>query len=228
MTTVRELVRDALIEIGVADSSNEPASEMSEHARRCLNRVLGKWSQRKLLRPTTYTVTVPLAGAASYTIGPSGAIVATRPIAVDAATYTTTDGAETPIERLTAAEWFAEVRDKAVTGAPDAVFYSATDANGTLYVTPIGNSGSVRLLCRAVIASYASLNDSITLPDGYEEALMLATAEAVSSSYEKAVAPDLLRRLTAATRAIKTANHEPVLMDTTADLAYGFDIERGY
>ena len=92
MTTVRELVNDALLEIGVADDANNVPAEQAAHGLRVFNRMLGKWSQRSLLRPTLLNVSVPLTGAGSYTIGPAGDVVAARPIKVMAASYINASG----------------------------------------------------------------------------------------------------------------------------------------
>lgn len=227
MTTVRELVNDALLEIGIADDANNVPAEQAAHGLRVLNRMLGKWSQRGLLRPTALTVSVPLTGAGSYTIGPTGAVVATRPISVVSASYIDASGMESPIEVLNAYQW-ASIYDKALSAPVASVFYEATNTNGTIRVYPRNSGGSVSLQCLAVIASYASLNDTVTLPDGYEEALLMGLADALSGSYEKPTSPDIRRRLAAATRAIKAANAEPLLLSMELTGGNHYVIERGF
>jgi hypothetical protein len=227
MTTVREIVIDALLEISIIDGVTEAPAEQAEHARRVLNRLLGTWSQRRLLRPSLLQVTVPMTGAASYTIGPTGAVVASRPLKLISAWRVDAGGYKLPVRVLSEAQWMgggATVSGGSVCG----VWYQPTNTNGTLWVDAIESGGSLILSCHALITSYSSLNDVIALPDGYESLFLYGLADALCNSYEKPVPADVQRHLSAAMRAVRSANHEPLTLRTDVDGTAQFQIERGY
>ena len=213
MTTARTLIEDALGEIGVKDEGQSLPNEQASHGLRVLNRMLGRWSQRRLLLPVITEVTVALTGAQTYTIGPSGAVSSLRPIKVENARHRIS-GVDYPVRVLSQQEWI----ERSYKGMPGdvvgAVWYEATNTNGTLRVDLASAVGALKLNVRALVASFASLDAVLQLPDGYEDAIVPSLADALAATYGKATPPDVLRRATSAVRAIKNANAEPIYLRT--------------
>jgi hypothetical protein len=227
MTTALELINDALREIGIKDDANALEPEQSAHALRMLNRLLGRWASRRLLLPVLSDVSVTLDGSASYTIGPTGADVTTaRPLRIEAARLVL-NATEYPVRVLNQQERNA-IADKTLTGIPAAVWYEATPTNGVLHVYPIGSNGTLKLNVRAVLVSVTGLDQVLTLPEGYEDALVPALADACASSYQIKTPVDVLRRAAAGMAAIKAANSEPLYLTVGLESAGNFDIQRGY
>ena len=226
MTTALQLIEDALREIGIKDDANALSAEESAHGLRVLNRLLGRWSQRRLLLPVLSDVSIPLDGSASYTIGPTGDVVATRPIRVEMARHVL-NGLEYPVRVLNQQEWNA-ISDKALTGEPVCdVWYEATPTNGTLHLHAIASTGTLKINSRALLLSVTSLTQVLTLPEGYEDALVPALADACASSYQIQTSGDVLRRAAAGMRAIQNANAEPLYLDVGLT-GEDFQIGRGY
>lgn len=223
-----DIITAAMDELSLTESGQTiPAEDASKGLDR-LNRILGKWSNMRLLFPTLTEISVTLTGAGSYTIGPTGDVVTSRPIRVNSASTIDANGVEYPVEVYSRELWDS-IGVKAVTGAPvSVVYYEAINTNGRIYVYPRANGSTLNLDCQVLITSFPTLTTDLTLPDGYADALVLALADSMAASYGLPVPADIQRRHAAAVRAIKRTNAEPVL--SRIDLVDGQDfmIERGY
>lgn len=225
MTTALTIIEDALGEIGVKEHGQSLSSEDSAIGLRYLNRILERWSNHRLLIPALTEISVPLSGAYSYTIGPTGAVVVTRPNKIIGAYSRDSAGIDTPIQVLSEVEWQV-INDKSLSGPPDRVWYEKTNTNGTLHVYPDTSGYTLKLQCQVLLSSFALNSTSLTLPEGYESALMLTLAVDLAGRYEKQVSRDLAMRSAAANRSVKRTNYEPLLMNVAESADY--DINRGY
>lgn len=227
MTTALELITDALGEIGVAEVGQTLSAEDGALGLRALNRLFGLWSNKRLLQPVLAEVSVTQTGAASYTLGPGGSPAVARPIRVLHATYVDAGGLEHPVKVLTQAQWDA-IPNKSDTGSyPESIWYSAQNTNGVLYVHPKESSGALKLDVLTNMQALA-LSDTLTLPDGYEAAIVPALADNLAPHYSVQTPPDTRRRALGAMRALQAVNAEAVI--AVQELAGGAqpNIERGY
>lgn len=225
MPTALSLITDALIEIGAHDLGQSVPAEDAAMCLRRLNQMMGRWSQQSLLMPTLTQFDVPTTGAASYTIGPTGDVVAARPLKIDRATATL-GGVESPVDVLTRAQWDA-IAVKAVDGPPSAVWYEATTPDGRIHVYPRASGYTLHLDGQALLASFPQLTTDMTLPEGYEAAVVLSLACDLSGPYNKPISPDLRGKTAGAVKAIKRTNTEPLILESQRGLGT-FQIERGY
>ena len=226
MTTALDLITDALIEIGCADVGQSVPSEDADLGLRYLNRVLQRWSNMRLLIPAVTNVSVTLTGAGSYTIGPTGVVVTTRPNKVLHARASDAGGTDYPVRIISRAEWDI-ISVKAVNGGPpEVIWYQATNTDGTLNVYPRSTGYTLTLGCQSLLASFAGLATAVTLPEGYESALVLTLADDLTAPFQVRERQDVQRRAAAATRVLKRTNAEPLLMRVAEST--DFEIERGY
>jgi hypothetical protein len=227
MTTALQLIEDAFAQANLAETGQDLSAEDAALGLRTLNRLMGKWSNLRLFFPVLAEYSVPLTGAASYTIGPTGGVVGLRPLKVNSATATDAGGMEYPVKILTREQWDA-ISVKSVTGGPPScIWYSADTTNGRVYAYPISTGYTLKIDCQALLTSFELATD-VTLPDGYEAAIVPTLADELCSSFGINTPGDVLRRAAGAVRAIKRTNTEP--LQSTHDLATGstFIIERGY
>jgi hypothetical protein len=153
--------------------------------------------------------------------------VAARPIRIDRATYVL-DGLEYPVNVLSREEWDA-IYSKNVDGGPISdIWYEASNTNGRVYVYPKAPSGVLKLDAPTLLASFAGLSTALSLPVGYESALMLTLAIDLAGSYRVQVTPDLRTRAAGAVRVLKRMNTEPLLMTVGTTARQEYQIERGY
>ena len=74
---------------------------------------------------------------------------------------------------------------------PKALYYQPTDPLGNLFVWPNPAQGEMHVFADTLFSQYASINDSILLPQGYESCLEWCLAERLMPSYGKASATQI-------------------------------------
>ena len=103
---------------------------------------------------------------------------------------------------------------KALAGAnTQAVYYEATYPNGTLYLYPIASGCTLKIRVLNSVKQFASTSVNIDMPEGYEDAIMLALAIRMAPSYGKQVNPDTKQAARRAMNAIKVTNQVIPTMD---------------
>lgn len=230
MTTALTLITDAMAQANLTEAGQSLPAEEAQTGLRALNRLMGKWSQMRLLIPALTQYSVPLTGAGSYTIGPTGAVVGLRPIKVLSVTATDTAGTEYEVRLRTQDQWDAIAVKDTTGGPPSEVWYQPLVGNGKLWVYPKSTDYTLQLDALALLASFASLTTDLTLPEGYEAAIVPTLADELCSTYGVQTPGDVLRRAAGAVRALKRTNAEPIRANhDLADIGRNsFLIERGY
>lgn len=230
MANAQTIITDALLEIGVLGPADSLPPEDAALGLRKLNQILQRWSNLRLMLPVLTQINVPLNGGQIYSIGPSGDVVALRPLRVMSASSVDNFGTEYPCNVINQELWNSISVKNVVGGPVSDVWYEATNTDGRIHVYPKAASNySLHLQCMVLLDSF-TLSEDVALPEGYETALTLTLADDLASSYGRQSSPDLRRRATAAVRVVKRTNSEPLLMGTEAGMVQQrrFRIERGY
>lgn len=215
MTTVRELIFDALIEIGVCDPTMALDANMGEHALRVLNRMLESWSNDDLMVYTenrdVYALT---AGLQEYTLGGSSNFNAARPINITRASIlltATTPNVEVPIQILLTQQW-QNVSVKVVNGGfPTSVYVTGDFPLQKLIFWPVP-----QISCSAVIYSWGQLlafsdiTDTVSFPKGYSEAIVSNLAIRLCPTYGKQPSAATAGVARSSVDRIKCINNEPI------------------
>lgn len=232
MATAADIVRDALKELGVLAAGESLKSEDLADGIRALNRMLGSWANERLLvfgtRRTTHTL-VP--SASPQTIGASGGIVATRPLRIDGAgVIPSGQSSETPLHILTDAQ-YQSISDKTVTAdVPQRLWVEPTYPNANLWLWPVPTTAATLVLqVWGQISAFAA-SDVVSLPDGYEDALILSLAMRLAPSYGVAArGTDMEANANEAVASIKRTNTPEVLVEIDPALlgGGGFNINTG-
>lgn len=183
--TGRDLVTDALRELGILNASDPANGDDADFGLRKLNRLLDLWnSDRQCVYAdaiTTYTLTASLN---PHTIGPDSATftVAQRPQSLDAA-HLVISGIRTPLRMRDAVWWLALPVPTLTAQRPTDLYYEPSWPNGSLYLYPVTSAAnSLELLTRVVLGSL-TLNDTFTLPPGYQDAVTLTLAEDLAAPF---------------------------------------------
>lgn len=169
MTTVRDLIRDAALNIGIVAAGEPMEAAQAEDALRALNRMVQNWSLERLMIYAVTPISYALNGSRSVTIGMGGNINTSRPVSIESVFG---DGAQLDYKR---------------SSDDGCVYADIVDDDGYPQRTLTINDGvSVnQLLINAVqqIVRFSSLDDEVVLPDGYETALVYNLAVQLAPQY---------------------------------------------
>jgi len=183
MPTAATVIQDALLELGVLASGETPTAAMANDALRALNRLMDTLSNGQSFAFYANTVSRALTGEASFTIGPvTGDVVTARPIKIETATVVR-QGITYPVSVLDNQKWDA-ISFKGANGAnTSGVYYEAQSPLGIVYVWPLASGCTLNLRVVNQVAVFPDLTTDLSLPPGYEEALVKCLAVAISPQY---------------------------------------------
>ena len=189
-------MRAALLEIGVVDPIEAVAPELQALGLDKINRIINDWNADHgatyVEEFASHTLT---AGLNPHTIGSSSATftVTQRPVSIEWANIVISD-VRYPVA-IRDAQWYANLPDRTVEDSiPTDLYYATGWPNGSLYLYPVASiARSLELWTRAVLSSLTA-GGTVTLPPGYENALMLTLAESLTNPLSVAVPPLLAQQ----------------------------------
>lgn len=209
--TGRDVVTAALKKIGaLAPSESIAASEASDGLAE-LNRMLGSWSNEGLL---IYAITAetPLTltpSQATYTLGISGSIT-TRPQKIEKALIR--DGTlDLPVNVLLSLSEFAAIALKSMQSTyPTDLYDDGGYPRRTITLYPVPSAAkSLVLFTKRALTAISTLDTAVSLPPGYEDAMVWNLAERLAPEYGKALSEVVMMKAIDTKAAIKNANHKP-------------------
>jgi hypothetical protein len=211
--TGRDWVTAALKKIGVLATGESLDAEEATDGLAEGNRLLSSWSTEGLM-VHAITAESPLtlvAGDSTVTLGISGDIT-TRPVTIEQAVVRsgTTDYA--PLVPLSA-EQYAAIATKSSEGIPGFYFDDGGYPQRTLTLWPVPSSAdSLLLWTRRALTQIATIDTSVSLPDGYEDALIYNLAVRLAPEYGRPV-PDVIGLLAQETKQnLKRINQRPAYL----------------
>lgn len=215
MNTVLDLVTEALVTVKALAVGETAPPSMSSTGLTRFNEVLEALSIQNLACFRTLQTTFPLvAGTGSYTIGPTGAVVAQRPPFLDTA-YVTLQSADFPVEVHTEEE-YSRLSLKTQPGLPEWLIYDPGYPNGTMVIWPVPNVAmTMTVYQNAAFAAAATLFDVFAMPPGYRRMVRLMLAWELLTDYPGMTGPEI-EKLEADTRGaialVKRNNKKPALL----------------
>ena len=207
---VLELIRAALNVTNDLFPGEDPDANAARSALFNLNSMLDSWSAEKLVayteRNDTFTLTP---GVATYSIGPTGAFVMPRPIAVNGAQAKVPGGTDTVLKVLSNDDYNG-IEDKAATSeAPTEIGFLPTFPSASISFWPVPTTAAVvRISTSAPFTQLSTMTEIVTLPPGYQEAIIYNLAVRICTSTHKAV-PGSVAQMAADSLARIKANNVP-------------------
>jgi hypothetical protein len=203
MSTFLDIATDAVTEINQLGTGQTLNPEGANQAQRVFNRMIFKWSAKRLYLYDTPKINVPLSnGVQSYTLGPSGVFVQTRPTMIQAAQISLPGSSYTPsLSILDSAKW-AAIRDKGATcsanGLPQDIWPEMSYPNITLWLWTIpANNAILYLDIWNQLQQINTLFDELSFPPGYEEAIVHNLAAELCPFYDIPQVPPSVAALAA-------------------------------
>ena len=226
MSTVRDLIRAALLDLGVIASGESPTADEAADAFRRLNLLLETWRLERLLVYGIDEVTKVLTGASSYTIGVGADINTTRPVALERAGQRlagTSPTLEYPLAPLTDEEYEAIAFKGLQSSIARWIYLDRAYPMATIRTWPVLPAGdTLALYLLHPLTAFASLDTTVALPPGYELALQSNLSLHLAPSYRDCVVSDDLRMQARDSKAlIKTANSKPRYLTLPAGMPTG-------
>jgi len=216
--TIAHLIKSAFVKLTVLGALDQLAPEDAAFGLEELNRILDNWNAERQAVYCTQTVSFTWqTGHSPHTIGPTGDwFVTQRPVMIEDAAWEN-GGIFTSMEVYLDPLRYASLSQPDLTGIPTEVYYEPNWPNGNLFFYPVPNGPKqVDLLIRIVLAG-VRLTDVISLPPGYQDALVLTLCEALMPSYPLAQVSPLLPLLASKARARIFANNRQTPTLQTAD-----------
>lgn len=220
MTTARQIVTKALQKVGVLTISEQPDSEMANDALYQLNAMLSSWSNDSMLINVRAWETFNLvAGTALYTIGSGQTFNTTRPMFIIQA-YARLNNQDYNVDVIDD-ENYNFIQDKSLTGIPYVMNYDNGYDVGKirLYFVP-DQAYQLFILSEKPLTSFA-LDDVVTLPPGWEDALIFNLAVRLSPDYGQEISATTNAMAKETKGAIRTA----ILRNRTMDAEPGVGVK---
>lgn len=182
MSTARDIIKKSLQKIGTLTKGENPSSDEANDALDSLNALIASWSNFSENIYSRTLETFNLTSAATYSIGAGQTFNTTRPIQIVDA-YVTSGGIDYPLTIINQ-EQFDPVAMKTTQGIPQYLIYNNAYPYGTitLYYVPSGVN-SITLLSEKPITGFATLDTAMSLPDGWERALVYNLALELAPEY---------------------------------------------
>ena len=205
-----DLIKSSLRLINAIAIGETPTGQEATDALRVLNNLLEVWNTENLTVLTTEDQTFTFVpGQASYTIGPGGDWVGTRPIQI-ASAYTRYQGTDFPLQEVTD-DWYNLVATKNQQSQIPLWFrYEADFPLATITLWPVPDVAStMTITANKPFGPVASTAAVLNLAPGYEQALRYALAVHLAPEYQVNV-PQIVVDIAKGSKAqIKRANIKP-------------------
>lgn len=206
MTTVRDIVDGSLKLLGVLFKSESSSADEAADGLTRLNEMLSSWSNEGLMIFARAWENFTLTGnVATYTIGPTGTFVTTRPTAIIAA-YIREAQQDYPMQIITDEDYNLKIWDKSLSSnIPEYLCYSPDFPNGTIRIWNVPSiANSIHLLSEKELGTFTNLTDAIELPPGWLEALRYNLAERLAPEYGLGLDPLVLKGAATSKGILKT------------------------
>jgi hypothetical protein len=180
--SAQTLINNALTNLGILEQGGTPSVSDSNEALARLNYMIQQWRLQDQFIWSIATNTYPLtAGTAQYLIGPggSGLFLTTRPTFIQKASIVIGGTGPTITVKLISQQEYRDIPDQTATAQyPMFLYYDRASPTGTLFLwpTPSNSGASLILDTWQQLNTYAALNTTADLPDGYAEAITNALA----------------------------------------------------
>lgn len=211
--TGRELISASLRLIGAIAPGETLAASEATDGLAALNRMIGTWSNEKLLinAITAETALTLTPGDGTITMGTAGDFT-TRPQSIDAAMIRDSS-TDNPVRLLTLAEYAAIPNKNVQSTYPTSLYDDGGYPLRTLTLYPVPSAAMQLVLYTfRAITSIATIDTSVSLPPGYEDALTYNLAMRLAPEYGKSTPSEVGMIAADSKAAIKRANHRPAYL----------------
>lgn len=224
MITGRALITLAMKDAGVLGVGQTPLAEDMNDGLTNLNAMLAQWARRRWLVYSLTDISFVATGAMSYSLGAGGDINVPRTNSIESAYFRQIvaapgDMVDYPLAILYAREDYNKIALKGMASFPTVLFYDSGWPLGYVFIWPVPSSlYEIHLTLKTAFIAFSSLNDGVSFPPEYEEAMRLNLAVRLRVSYRMPSDPQLNGLAKIATNTVKNSNAQIPLLSFPSDL----------
>jgi len=189
MTTVRDLITMSAKEAGILGVGQTLLSENINDGNTLLTRMIAQWQKRRWLVPMLIDVSAPGNGLISNPIGVGQYYNTPRPDKIQSAYFTLNNNqggldVSYELKPVWSYEDYTRIALKTLNSFPSVFFYDGAFPIGNVYIYPIPSSAyTIHLIVKGSLGDLSDLDQTITLPDEYQEAIHYNLALRMCSFY---------------------------------------------
>lgn len=216
MATVRDMLEDAQRIIGVISDGENISAAGAANGLNKLNNMIDEWSAdgfpiyTQVREEFTF-----VAGQASYTMGTGANFNTTRPIVIQQVTaiQVTPTPLEIPIEVINVQK-YSSIQIKSIQSTfPYYVYDAGGFPNLTLHFFPVPQTtNKVAIYSLKPLTLFTSINETVSLPQGYKKALIYNLAMEWAEDYGKSTSAKVDKIAVDSKATISRANFEPTTL----------------
>lgn len=187
--TARDLITASLRLIGVIGSGQTPSATEATDGLASLNSLLSTWrTERLMVFAVTFQNFPLIAGRKKYTMGPGGDFNTARPTRIEKVMLQYPQGSNPtlnlPVPILNIDQYNAFSVPDTQSTIPQFIYIDGEYPARNLYLYPVPTLvNSLNIYTWEQLESFASLDDSLSFPDGYERALRYNLAVDLAPEY---------------------------------------------
>jgi len=207
MATAQDLIESALRKINILGVGQSLSADEAQDALETLNQMISSWSVEGYLIYNETQESFTLSGAvASYTIGSGQTFNTSRPLEIIAAFVRQAGSSNDYNLTLFDERQYALIPDKTAEDMPEILYYNANYPNGTIYLYPVPYDGSaLHIYSRKELSSFSTLQTTVNLPAGWEQAIVFNLAVLLAPEYEREASPTVKMTAANSKKSIKVA-----------------------
>lgn len=223
VTTVYDLLRLALQTAGAIGQNENPSADEAQDAIMILNDMMDSWSiQKSFVYTVQRTVFTIPSLKQIYTLGPGGDFNAPRPVRIEEVYVQligSGDTTELPVDVVDYDQW-AEITVKGTASEitrtmwPD---YQYPMINCSMWPVPNATQNFVFYMWQ-LLSQFTTINQTISLPQGYRRAIRYNLAVELFMSYGEDVPPSIQKIADDSMAEVKRVNRKILLMGCDAAL----------
>jgi len=183
MTTARQIIKKSLQKIGALVKNEEPSADEANDGLDSLNQLLESWSNDSAVITSRAWETFNLSGGVStYTMGTGQTFNTSRPTNIISG-YIRNGSVDTPLT-IVGDEAYNSITFKSLTGIPQFLNYDNANPTDNLRVYPVPSAVyPIFLLTEKPLINLTTLDTALSLPPGWERALIYNLAAELASEY---------------------------------------------
>jgi len=168
MTTCADVILLALKDINLIDENETPSSAVLSDSFTTLKQMLNLWQIDGASIYATQDVTFTPTGALSYTIGATGTVnTVARPDSVKYIYHVVGTLSYPMLDMLATRDEYESISLKSLQSLPYCAYYEPSYPNGTLFIYPQPNSGTIHFGIDAAFTDYTAAANDLLLPPEY-------------------------------------------------------------